>query len=87
MKSAMANTSKIKCALQKGNSKCKEWKVLYFLPPLFVIKFSVKMVVFLISELLYEDIFVVWETIWAAMHCSTDHFVLFIALALLQFYR
>ncbi|XP_031553392.1 small G protein signaling modulator 1-like isoform X2 [Actinia tenebrosa] len=38
-------------------------------------------------ELLYEDIFVVWETIWAAMYCSTDHFVLFIALALLQFYR
>ncbi|KAK3737452.1 hypothetical protein QZH41_008338 [Actinostola sp. cb2023] len=38
-------------------------------------------------ELLYEDIFTVWETIWAAEPCSTDHFVLFIALALLQFYR
>ncbi|XP_032242258.2 small G protein signaling modulator 2 isoform X2 [Nematostella vectensis] len=38
-------------------------------------------------ELLYDDVFKVWETIWAARHCTTDHFVLFIALALLQFYR
>lgn len=38
-------------------------------------------------ELVYDDVFVVWETIWAARHCSSEHFVLFIALALLQFYR
>ncbi|KAL9981050.1 hypothetical protein ACROYT_G009707 [Oculina patagonica] len=38
-------------------------------------------------ELLYDDVFVVWESIWAARHCTSEHFVLFIALALLQFYR
>lgn len=38
-------------------------------------------------ELLYEDVFVVWEIIWAARHLASEHFVLFIALALLQFYR
>ncbi|KAM7433857.1 Small G protein signaling modulator 2 [Porites harrisoni] len=38
-------------------------------------------------ELVYDDVFVVWETIWAARHCTSEHFVLFIALALLQFYR
>ena len=39
------------------------------------------------AELVYDDVFVVWETIWAARHCASEHFVLFIALALLQFYR
>lgn len=38
-------------------------------------------------ELVYDDVFVVWESIWAARHCTSEHFVLFIALALLQFYR
>ncbi|XP_069802368.1 small G protein signaling modulator 2 isoform X3 [Dendropsophus ebraccatus] len=38
-------------------------------------------------ELLYEDVFAVWEVIWAARHISSEHFVLFIALALVQVYR
>ncbi|BFZ04787.1 hypothetical protein BsWGS_07825 [Bradybaena similaris] len=38
-------------------------------------------------ELVYEDIFSVWETIWAARHMTSSHFVLFIALALVQVYR
>ena len=28
-----------------------------------------------------------WETIWAAKYTSSSHFVLFIALALVEFYR
>jgi len=39
------------------------------------------------SELLYEDVFTVWEVIWAAKHISSEHFVLFIALALVEVYR
>jgi len=39
------------------------------------------------SELVYEDVFVTWETIWAARHVSSPHFVLFIALALVEYYR
>ncbi|XP_073421707.1 small G protein signaling modulator 2 isoform X2 [Dendrobates tinctorius] len=38
-------------------------------------------------ELLYEDVFAVWEVIWAARHISSEHFVLFNALALVQVYR
>ncbi|XP_065765411.1 small G protein signaling modulator 2 isoform X1 [Muntiacus reevesi] len=38
-------------------------------------------------ELPYEDVFAVWEVIWAARHISSDHFVLFIALALVEAYR
>ncbi|XP_062873722.1 small G protein signaling modulator 1 [Trichomycterus rosablanca] len=38
-------------------------------------------------ELVYDDVFSVWETIWAAKHASSDHFVLFIALALVEIYR
>ncbi|XP_038615118.1 small G protein signaling modulator 2 isoform X1 [Tachyglossus aculeatus] len=38
-------------------------------------------------ELLYEDVFAVWEVIWAARHISSEHFVLFIALALVEGYR
>jgi hypothetical protein len=41
----------------------------------------------LYSELLYEDVFSVWETIWAAKHIASSHFVLFIALALVESYR
>jgi len=41
----------------------------------------------LFSELVYDDVFVVWETIWAAKHVSSPHFVLFIALALVEYYR
>jgi hypothetical protein len=35
----------------------------------------------------YDDVFAVWETIWAAKHISSSHFVLFIALALVEYYR
>ncbi|XP_034451370.1 small G protein signaling modulator 1 isoform X1 [Hippoglossus hippoglossus] len=38
-------------------------------------------------ELVYEDVFAVWETIWAAKYASSSHFVLFIALALVEIYR
>lgn len=38
-------------------------------------------------ELLYEDVFAVWEVIWSAKHISSEHFVLFIALALVEVYR
>ncbi|RZF42102.1 hypothetical protein LSTR_LSTR006695 [Laodelphax striatellus] len=38
-------------------------------------------------ELIYDDVFVVWETIWAAKHVASAHFVLFIALALVKTYR
>ncbi|RXG67264.1 Small G protein signaling modulator 2 [Armadillidium vulgare] len=38
-------------------------------------------------ELVYEDVFTVWEVIWAARYVSSGHFVLFIALALVQYYR
>ncbi|XP_064209578.1 small G protein signaling modulator 1 isoform X1 [Anguilla rostrata] len=38
-------------------------------------------------ELVYDDVFAVWETIWAAKYTSSGHFVLFIALALVEIYR
>lgn len=38
-------------------------------------------------ELLYADVFSVWESIWAAKHVASSHFVLFLALALLENYR
>ncbi|XP_024944502.1 small G protein signaling modulator 1 isoform X2 [Cephus cinctus] len=38
-------------------------------------------------ELVYEDVFVVWEVIWAARYVASSHFVLFLALALVQTYR
>ncbi|KAK3913965.1 Small G protein signaling modulator 2, partial [Frankliniella fusca] len=38
-------------------------------------------------ELLYDDVFSTWETIWAAQHVASSNFVLFIALALVQTYR
>lgn len=41
----------------------------------------------LLTELVYEDVFAVWETIWAAAHVSSAHYVLFIALALVEMYR
>lgn len=40
-----------------------------------------------VSELLYEDVFAVWEVIWVAPRISSKHFVLFIALALVEVYR
>lgn len=38
-------------------------------------------------ELAYDDVFAVWECIWSAPAISTSHFMLFVALALVQFYR
>uniref|UniRef100_A0A1A8JZP6 Small G protein signaling modulator 1 n=1 Tax=Nothobranchius kuhntae TaxID=321403 RepID=A0A1A8JZP6_NOTKU len=38
-------------------------------------------------ELLYEDVFAVWEVIWVAPRISSQHFVLFLALALVTVYR
>ncbi|KAK2888299.1 hypothetical protein Q8A73_019747 [Channa argus] len=38
-------------------------------------------------EMVYDDVFAVWETIWAAKHMSSEHFVLFFALALVETYR
>ncbi|XP_026859335.2 small G protein signaling modulator 1 [Electrophorus electricus] len=38
-------------------------------------------------EMVYNDVFSVWETIWAARTISSGHFVLFIALALVELYR
>ena len=36
---------------------------------------------------MYDDVFSVWETIWAAKYTSSANFVLFIALALVEYYR
>ncbi|KAK9892337.1 hypothetical protein WA026_019791 [Henosepilachna vigintioctopunctata] len=38
-------------------------------------------------ELLYPDVYAFWETIWAAQQVASSHFVLFLALALLETYR
>ncbi|XP_055698855.1 small G protein signaling modulator 2-like isoform X2 [Phlebotomus papatasi] len=38
-------------------------------------------------ELVYADVFATWEAIWAAKHVASGHFVLFLALALLETYR
>ncbi|XP_036222473.2 small G protein signaling modulator 1 [Bactrocera oleae] len=38
-------------------------------------------------ELVYDDVFATWEVIWAAKHVASSHFVLFLALALLETYR
>ncbi|XP_037630340.1 small G protein signaling modulator 2 isoform X4 [Sebastes umbrosus] len=38
-------------------------------------------------ELLYEDVFAVWEVIWVAPRISSRHFVLFLALAFVTVYR
>lgn len=40
-----------------------------------------------LPELVYDDVFAIWETIWAAKCVSSSHFVLFIALALVEIYR
>lgn len=38
-------------------------------------------------EFVYDDVFMTWETIWAAGELASPNFVLFIALALVQYYR
>lgn len=42
---------------------------------------------FFYREMVYDDVFSVWETIWAAAYTTSEHFVLFIALALVEMYR
>lgn len=37
--------------------------------------------------MVYDDVFSLWETIWAAKYTSSEHFVLFVALALVEMYR
>lgn len=39
------------------------------------------------AEMVYDDVFSLWETIWVAKHTSSEHFVLFVALALVETYR
>lgn len=41
----------------------------------------------LIAEFTYDDVYLVWETIWSARGVVTDHFVIFLALALVRYYR
>lgn len=41
----------------------------------------------ILTELLYDDVFIVWEIIWSARHVSSAHFYLFFALALVETYR
>ena len=38
-------------------------------------------------ELVYDDVFATGEAIWVAKHVASSHFVLFLALALLETYR
>lgn len=38
-------------------------------------------------EFVYNDVFLCWETIWAANFVSSEHFSLFIGLALVETYR
>jgi len=38
-------------------------------------------------ELAYEDVYRVWETIWAAQRIASDHFVVFLALSMVRYYR
>lgn len=42
---------------------------------------------FMIVSQIYPDVFTTWEVIWAAQHVASGHFVLFLALALLETYR
>ena len=38
-------------------------------------------------ELVYDDVFIVWESIWASTKVNSAHFYLFIALSLVETYR
>lgn len=39
------------------------------------------------AEFVYDDVFSIWETVWVARHIASGHLVLFIALALVEYYR
>lgn len=47
----------------------------------------IKLIQMIILELSYADVFLVWETIWAARDVATDQFVVFLALAMVRYYR
>lgn len=53
----------------------------------FTLKTLIEFTAWCLPELVYDDVFAVWETIWAAKCVSSSHFVLFIALALVEIYR
>ncbi|XP_067931924.1 small G protein signaling modulator 2-like [Watersipora subatra] len=38
-------------------------------------------------EMCYDDVFLVWESIWSAKHITSDNYVAFIALAMIESYR
>ena len=42
---------------------------------------------FVFLEIKYKDIFLIWETIWAANTVASEHFNLFVALAIIELYR
>lgn len=52
---------------------------------LWVVSRSFSFLLFL--ELLYEDVFVVWEVIWVVRYILSEYFVLFIVLVLVEVYR
>ena len=42
---------------------------------------------FLLLEVQYDDVFIIWETIWAATYVSAPNFSLFVAVAIIVLYR
>lgn len=39
------------------------------------------------TELVYADVYKVWEAIWSARNLVTENFVVFVALAMVRYYR
>ena len=39
------------------------------------------------TEMCYDDVFLVWESIWSAKYVCCDSYVAFIALAMVEAYR
>lgn len=64
-----------------------DWLIVHFYEFRGVVRVSQAGACGAVAELLYPDVFCVWETIWAAKHISSSHFVLFLALALVEYYR
>lgn len=42
---------------------------------------------FFFLEMCYDDVFLVWESIWSAKYVCSDSYVAFIALAMIEAYR